>query len=118
MLGRTSILLGALGLAQAVSMSGTPVQGAQNCGPGAHWVQTGAGLGSGYCKKNHKHRHKHDHYVCVIGYHYAGNGRCVRNGTWWTGRRPYQWGPYYEPRNKFGSVVFEGPNGGKVKVRW
>lgn len=116
MLGRNSILFGTLALAQVVSMSATPGQAAQNCGSGAHWVQTGSALGAGYCQKNHKH--KHNHYVCAIGYHYEGNGRCVRNGKWWTGRRPVEWGPYYEPRNKSGSVTFEGPNGGKVKLKW
>ena len=72
---------------------------------------------------NHDHHHHHnhhhgDHYVCAIGYHFAGNGRCVRNGPWWTGRRPVEWGPYYEPRRKSGSVSFEGPNGGEIKLRW
>ena len=67
----------------------------------------------------HNHEHHHgDHFVSAIGYHYAGHGRCVRNGPWWTGRRPVEWGPYYEPRNKSGSVSFEGPNGGEIKLRW
>ena len=67
-------------------------------------------------KKNH--HHKHDHYVCALGYHYVGHGRCVRNGEWWTGRRPVEWGPYYEPRGKSGSVSFQGPNGGELKFKW
>ncbi len=70
-------------------------------------------LGSGYCKP----KHRKDHFVCAIGYHYAGQGRCVRNGPWWTGRRPVNWGPSYEPRNKSGSVSFEGPNGGQIKLK-
>ena len=65
-------------------------------------------LGAGYCKP----KHRKDHFVCAIGYHYAGRGRCVRNGPWWTGRRPVNWGPHYEPRNKSGSITFEGPHGG------
>jgi len=68
---------------------------------------------------HHKHHHDHhNHFVCALGYHYAGNGRCVRNGPWWDGGRPVNWGPYYEPRNKAGSVSFEGPNGGEIKLRW
>ena len=101
-------------MAQTLTLGVLPSQAAQNCGPHAHWVQTGAGLGSGYCK----HKHHRDHFVCAIGYHYAGQGRCVRNGPWWTGRRPINWGPHYEPRNKSGSVTFEGPNGGEIKLRW
>ena len=116
MLRRTSALVGALAAAQAVSMSALPGQAAVNCGAGAHWVHTGPGLGAGYCKKNH--HHKHDHYVCALGYHFVGNGRCVRNGKWWTGNRPVEWGPYYEPQNKSGSVSFQGPNGGEIKFKW
>ena len=67
---------------------------------------------------HHHHDHHDDHYVCAIGYHYVGHGRCVRNGSWWTGRRPVEWGPYYEPRDKSGSVSFEGPNGGEIRLRW
>ena len=101
-------------LAQSLSVGVLPGQAAQNCGPGAHWVQTGPMLGAGYCKP----KHRKDHFVCAIGYHYAGQGRCVRNGPWWEGRRPVNWGPYYEPRNKQGSVTFEGPNGGEIKLKW
>ena len=67
---------------------------------------------------HHHHEHHGDHYVCAIGYHYVGQGRCVRNGSWWTGLRPVEWGPYYEPRDKSGSVSFEGPNGGEIRLRW
>jgi len=35
---------------QSLSFAGLPVSAAQNCGPNRHWVQTGAGYGSGYCK--------------------------------------------------------------------
>ena len=118
MLGRTTALLGALAAAQAVSLGALPGQAAQNCGAGAHWVQTGPALGAGYCKQNHKHKHKHNHYVCALGYHFVGNGRCVRNGKWWTGGRPVEWGPYYEPVHKSGSVSFQGPNGGEFKFKW
>ena len=114
MLGRTTALLGALAAAQAVSLGALPGQAAQNCGAGAHWVQTGPALGAGYCKQNHKH----NHYVCALGYHFVGNGRCVRNGKWWTDGRPVEWGPYYEPRHKSGSVSFQGPNGGEFKFKW
>lgn len=116
MLGRTTAFLAALASAQIVSIGALPGQAAQNCGAGAHWVQTGQGLGAGYCEKHNKH--KHDHYVCALGYHFVGNGRCVRNGKWWAGRRPVEWGPYYEPRNKSGSVSFQGPNGGEIKLKW
>ena len=101
-------------VAQTFTIGVLPGQAAQNCGPGAHWVQTGAMLGAGYCKP----KHRKDHFVCAIGYHYAGEGRCVRNGPWWKGARPVEWGPSYEPRNKSGSVSFEGPNGGQIKLRW
>ncbi len=100
--------------AQLITISGLPARGAQNCGPDAHWVQTGSALGAGYCKP----KHRRDHQVCAIGYHYEGRGRCRRNGPWWTGRRPINWGPYYEPREASGGVTFEGPNGGKIKVKW
>ena len=45
---------------------------------GGHWIQTGPALGAGYSKQHHKHNH--DLYVRPIGYHFAGNGRCVSNG--------------------------------------
>ena len=116
MLGRISAFFAALASAQIASLGALPAQAAQHCGAGAHWVQTGPALGAGYCINNH--HHKHDHYVCALGYHYVGNGRCVRNGEWWTGRRPVEWGPYYEPRGKSGSVSFQGPNGGELKFKW
>ena len=116
MLGRISALVGALAAAQEVSMSALPGQAAQNCGAESHWVQTGPSLGAGYCKKNH--HQEHDHYVCALGYHFVGNGRCVRNGKWWKGKRPVEWGPYYEPQHKSGSVSFQGPNGGEIKFKW
>ena len=116
MLGRRSAFVAALAAVQAVSIGAQPAHAAQNCGAGGHWIQTGPALGAGYCKQHHKHNH--DHYVCAIGYHFAGNGRCVRNGTWWTGRRPVEWGPYYEPRNKSGSVSFQGPHGGEIQLTW
>lgn len=123
MLQRLPVFCAVWAAASAVCMGAVPAQAAQNCGQGAHWVQTGPALGAGYCTANHHHHkkhhhHNHDHYVCALGYHYAGHGRCVRNGEWWTGGRPVEWGPYYEPRNKSGSVSFQGPNGGEVKVRW
>ena len=61
---------------------------------------------------------RRDHQVCAIGYHYAGEGICRRNGDWWDGRRPINWGPEYRPGRADGSVSFEGPNGGKIRVRW
>lgn len=103
-----------LTVAQIITAASLPAQAIENCGADAHWVQTGSQLGSGYCKP----KHRRDHQVCAIGYHYAGEGRCARNGPWWTGRRPIDWGPYYEPRNSKGAVTFEGPNGGEIKVRW
>jgi hypothetical protein len=115
MLGRISALVGVLAAAQAVSMSALPGQAAQNCGAESHWVQTGPSLGAGYCKKSH--HQEHDHYVCALGYHIVGNGRYVRNGKWWTGKRPVEWGPYYEPQHKSGSVSFQGPNGGEIKFK-
>ena len=36
---------------QSFAFVGLPVSAAQNCGPNRHWVQTGAGYGSGYCKR-------------------------------------------------------------------
>ena len=99
---------------QLITIGGLPARGAQNCGADAHWVQTGSALGAGYCKP----KHRRDHQVCAIGYHYEGRGRCRRNGPWWTGRRPINWGPYYEPREASGGVTFEVPNGGKIKVKW
>lgn len=86
------------------------------------FAATQVGAFAAFPGQAHNHHHDHhqhgDHFVCAIGYHYAGNGRCVRNGPWWTGRRPVEWGPYYEPRGKSGSVSFEGPNGGQIKLRW
>ena len=67
---------------------------------------------------DHHHHDHHNHFVCALGYHYAGHGRCVRNGPWWEGNRPVNWGPYYEPRRKAGSVTFEGPKGGEIKLKW
>ena len=72
---------------QSLSFAGLPVSAAQNCGPNRHWVQTGAGYGSGYCKP----KNRRDHQVCAIGYHYEGRGVCKRNGDWWKGRRPINW---------------------------
>ena len=66
----------------------------------------------GFCKT----KHRKDHYVRALGDHYAGKGRCVRNGPSWTGRRSVEWGPYYEPRNQSGSVTFEGPHGERLKL--
>ena len=114
MLRLNSLAAFVFAVAQTFTIGVLPGQTAQNCGPGAHWVQTGAMLGAGYCKPNHRK----DHYVCALGYHYAGEGRCVRNGPWWKGARPVDWGPSYEPRNKSGSVTFEGPNGGQIQLRW
>ena len=56
--------------------------------------------------------------VIIIGYHYVGEGVCRRNGEWWNGRRPINWGPEYRPGGADGSVKFEGPNGGTIRVRW
>ncbi len=78
------------------------------------WVQTGAALGAGYCQP----KGRRDHQVCAIGYHYVGEGVCRRNGEWWNGRRPINWGPEYRPGGADGSVKFEGPNGGTIRVRW
>ena len=47
------LLLGGAALALAV----VPTQAAQNCGPDAHWVQTGSGLGAGYCKPKRRRDH-------------------------------------------------------------
>ena len=99
---------------QSLSFAGLPVSAAQNCGPNRHWVQTGAGYGSGYCKP----KKRRDHQVCAIGYHYEGRGVCKRNGDWWQGRRPINWGPRYEPQRPEGGVTFRGPNGGDIRVRW
>ena len=98
--------------AQVFTFGALPGQAAQNGCPEAHWVQTGALLGAGFCTTKHR---KH-HYVRALGDHYAGKGRCVRNGPWWTGRRSVEWGPYYEPRNQSGSVTFEGPHGERLKL--
>ena len=99
---------------QSLSISGAPASAAQNCGPGWHWVQTGSAYGAGYCKP----KHRRDHQVCAIGYHYEGDGVCRRNGSWWSGRRPIDWGPRYEPGRPEGGVTFRGPNGGDIRVRW
>ena len=99
---------------QSLSFAGLPVSAAQNCGPNRHWVQTGEGYGAGYCKP----KHRRDHQVCAIGYHYEGGGVCRRNGDWWQGRRPINWGPRYEPQRPEGGVTFQGPNGGNIRVRW
>ena len=99
---------------QSLSFAGLPVSAAQNCGPNRHWVQTGEGYGSGYCKP----KKRRDHQVCAIGYHYEGRGVCKRNGDWWKGRRPINWGPRYEPQKPEGAVTFKGPNGGDIRVRW
>ena len=115
MLCRISAVFAALVSAQIASFGASPAEAAQHCGDWAHWVQTGPALGAGYCKKT---PYKYDHYVSALGYHYVGNARCVRNGSWWTGRRPVEWGPYYERRHKSGSVSFQGPNGGELKLKW
>ena len=99
---------------QSLSFAGLPVSAAQNCGPNRHWVQTGEGYGSGYCKP----KKRRDHQVCAIGYHYEGRGVCKRNGDWWKGRRPINWGARYEPQKPKGGVTFKGPNGGDIRVRW
>ena len=116
MLGRTTACLAALASVQLAGLGTLPTQAAVNCEPGTHWVQTGPALGAGYCQTNH--HGKHDHYVCALGYHFVGHGRCVRNGRWWKGRRPVEWGRYYEPRNKSGGVTFEGTKGEKIKLEW
>ena len=105
-----TLLLGA----SALMLIPNATQAAQNCGPDARWVQTGAALGAGYCQP----KGRRDHQVCAIGYHYAGEGICRRNGDWWDGRRPINWGPEYRPGRADGSVSFEAPNGGKIRVRW
>ena len=104
------LLLGGAALVLAV----VPTQAAQNCGPDAHWVQTGSALGAGYCKP----KGRRDHQVCAIGYHYAGKGVCRRNGPWWTGPRPIEWGHEYRPGDPKGSLSFEGPHGGRIQLRW
>ena len=105
-----TLLLGA----SALVMIPNSTQAAQNCGPHARWVQTGPALGAGYCQP----KGRRDHQVCAIGYHYAGEGICRRNGDWWNGRRPINWGPEYRPGRADGSVSFEDPNGGKIRVSW
>jgi hypothetical protein len=104
------LLLGA----STLMLMPNPTQAAQDCGPNARWVQTGAALGAGYCQP----KGRRDHQVCAIGYHYVGEGVCRRNGEWWNGRRPINWGPEYRPGGADGSVKFEGPNGGTIRVRW
>jgi len=116
MLRRTTACLAALASVQIAGLSTLPSQAAVSCRPGTHWVQTGRALGAGTCQTSH--HDKHDHYVCALGYHFVGHGRCVRNGAWWKGRRPVQWGPYYEPRAKSGGVSFEAPNGDVIKLKW
>ena len=98
----------------ALALAVVPTQAAQNCGPDAHWVQTGSGLGAGYCKP----KRRRDHQVCAIGYHYAGEGVCRRNGAWWTGPRPIEWGHEYRPGDPKGSLSFEGPHGGRIQLSW
>ena len=100
--------------ASTLMLATSATQAAQNCGPNARWIQTGAALGAGYCQPIGRR----DHQVCAIGYHYAGEGICRRNGDWWNGRRPINWGPEYRPGRADGSVMFEGPNGGSIRVRW
>ena len=104
------LLLGGAALVLGV----VPSRAAQHCGPEAHWVQTGPALGAGYCKP----KRRRDHQVCAIGYHYAGEGVCRRNGEWWSGPRPIEWGPEYRPGGPEGRMSFEGPHGGRIQVSW
>jgi len=48
MLRSNSLTAFVFAVAQTFTIGVLPGQAAQNCGPGAHWVQTGAMLGAGY----------------------------------------------------------------------
>ena len=74
MLSLRSPAIALVALAQSFSVGVLPGQAAQNCGPGAHWVQTGPMLGAGYCKPKH---HK-DHFVPVGCRGVATSGGPVR----------------------------------------
>ena len=114
MLRPNPVAIGFFAAVQVMAIGTAPAHAAQNCGPNARWIQTGSLMGAGYCKP----KGRRDHQVCAIGYHYEGRGVCARNGDWWQGRRPINWGARYQPQGPEGGVTFQGPNGGNIRVNW